>query len=106
MSTPRVSVVTPVYNGEKYPAKLTVVSCVISETAAGLGDNVFVADVRYSGNRAEPYALHFKSPAVGVADPAAYGKDAKDILGYPRLHEGKADAGAFAVHVESTRPKR
>lgn len=89
-----------IHNQGPHLATLTVRKCLLSESASALGgDNAFTADPRFSGNQREPYALHFKSPAVGAADAKAYGENAKDILGWDRVHDGKAEVGAFAVNV-------
>ncbi len=89
-----------IHNQGPHRAELTVRKCLLSESASALGgDNAFTADPRFSGSQREPYALHFKSPAIGAADPKVYGEHAKDILGWDRVHDGKAEAGAFAVNV-------
>lgn len=98
--TERVKGPALIHNQGPHLAVITVRRCLLSESARGLpGENAFAADVRFSGNEREPYALHFKSPAVGAADAKAYGDGAKDILGWDRVHDGKAEAGAFAVNV-------
>jgi hypothetical protein len=87
-----------IHNLGPHPAVLTVRKSLLSESAKPLAeDNLFIADPRYSGSGREPYALHFKSPAANAADASAYGTGAKDLLGWDRVHNGKAEPGAFAL---------
>jgi hypothetical protein len=88
-----------IHNGSTWPAKLSVRKSLLSESAKELGgDNTFTADPKFSGSEREPYSLHFKSPAVGKGDASVYSAGARDLLGWDRVHDGKAEQGAFAVN--------
>ncbi|MBS1152512.1 MAG: hypothetical protein H6Q89_4210 [Myxococcaceae bacterium] len=87
-----------IHNPAPHPAQLAVRRCLLSESATAFaGDNLFTADPRFSRNEREPYALHFKSPAVGAGDASVYGEGAKDLRGKDRVQGGKAEPGAFAA---------
>lgn len=85
------------FNSPKLPGTLTITRSLLPAWCKALGGegNRF-AEAAFVMAGAEPYLLSEKSPAIGAADPSAFGPTSKDVTGKPRVKGGRADLGAFA----------
>ncbi|MFZ5439122.1 MAG: right-handed parallel beta-helix repeat-containing protein [Myxococcota bacterium] len=85
-----------VFNSPKLPGALTVTRSLLPPWSKLEGNGNRFAEAAFVMTGTEPYLLSDKSPAVGAADPSAFGPTSKDVTGKPRLKNGRADLGAFA----------
>jgi hypothetical protein len=83
-------------NGPKLPGTLSFTRTLLPEWCRDLGSPGPFGPAGFTMTGTEPYLLTEASPAVGAGDASAFAAGSRDLLGRPRVRQGKVDLGAFA----------